>query len=292
MLLEREFDDLESLRRALLTEQDLEALEQKVQKISEELSQASAVVEESEKSLEAHKEKKPDGLDSDDVDLAQLEQAVEKLDTEYGEIREKLGAIRKDKEKEEEELARQRELKEEHRRLSRDFKTWNRVYKLIGTSQGKPFQKFAQSLNLRELVYRANEHLNKLSPRYSLKVIDGELDFQVVDENHPHSPRELSTLSGGETFLVSLAMALSLAEYRQGALRMETLLLDEGFGTLDQESLSDALNLLNNLHLDGARQVGLISHVDGLKERIPHRIHVQTLGGGKSQLDVLGPESL
>ncbi|MFU8805873.1 MAG: SbcC/MukB-like Walker B domain-containing protein, partial [Bradymonadaceae bacterium] len=118
------------------------------------------------------------------------------------------------------------------------------------------------------------------------------LDFTVRDKNHANDSRALSTLSGGETFLVSLAMALALADYRQQDLRMETLLLDEGFGTLDQETLSTALSLLKNLHMNGERQVGLISHVEVLKERIPHRIEVSRLGGGRSKIDVISPSKV
>ena len=106
----------------------------------------------------------------------------------------------------------------------------------------------------------------------------------MVDRYQANVERPLTTLSGGETFLVSLALALGLADFRQVDMPIETLLLDEGFGTLDQDSLHMALTTLHQLHYDASRQIGIISHVDALKELIDSRIVVEPVGHGRSQI--------
>jgi len=167
---------------------------------------------------------------------------------------------------------------------------WRRLHDLIGVGDGAEFRRFAQALNMEELCARANRHLTRLAPRYTLAVAreaDGTpgLGFRVRDVWQADVARPLTTLSGGETFLVSLALALALSDFRTLRLRIETLLLDEGFGTLDAEALQTAMNALEALHARGV-QVGLISHVEALRDRIDARIVVEPLGNGRSRLRV------
>lgn len=293
-LREEDFSDVEELRSAILPEGEFTALEEKVEALEKEFLRAKDRLGDSEKRSEAHGEECPKGLKPKEADLEELTQQVGVLDEEFSEFKEHVGKLKSDLDTLREKLTFRQKLYDEKQRLVEDLKVWRRVYKLIGVRHGAVFQEYAQALNLRELILRANEHLRELSPRYSLAVAEDDegrpkLDFTVEDAHHAYEKRALSTLSGGETFLVSLAMALALADYHRVDLPMETLLLDEGFGTLDQETLSTAISLLNNLHLQGDRQVGLISHVEGLKERIPHRIHVQSMGDGRSIIEVVGP---
>ncbi|MFN3413072.1 MAG: SbcC/MukB-like Walker B domain-containing protein [Thermoanaerobaculum sp.] len=181
----------------------------------------------------------------------------------------------------------------------READVWFRLHELIGKNDGRQFREFAQSLNLDLLIQKANAHLRRLSPRYriSQKFREGmpTLEFTVVDlwqvseeraarglQGSERSPR---TLSGGEGFLVSLALALGLSDLRSSRLPIETLLLDEGFGTLDPTTLDTALKALESLQQQGL-QVGIISHVEGLKEYIPARIAIEPLGGGRSRVVV------
>lgn len=163
---------------------------------------------------------------------------------------------------------------------------WTRLHNLIGTGNGQAFQRFAQILNMEELADKANHHLRLLSPRYALVAATqgGEmrLDFAVRDTFQADEVRPLTTLSGGETFLVSLALALALADYRSVRMPVETLLLDEGFGTLDPQTLGMAIAALKTLNQRGGVQVGLISHVDALKQEIPAWVVVEALGNGRS----------
>lgn len=199
-------------------------------------------------------------------------------------------------EDQQERAARARKALEE---TEREASVWLRLHELIGKNDGRQFREFAQSLNLDLLIQKANAHLQRLSPRYRLsqKFQEGmpTLEFTVVDlwqvseeraarglQGSERSPR---TLSGGESFLVSLALALGLADLRSSRLPIETLLLDEGFGTLDPVTLDTALKALESLQQQGL-QVGIISHVEGLKEYIPARIAIEPLGGGRSRVVV------
>ncbi len=193
-------------------------------------------------------------------------------------------------------LDRQQAAAREHAELRRDWEQarevadlWQRLHKLIGTRDGKAFQEFAQILNLQELIARANEHLRSLAPRYGLVTATDRtgrprLDFAVRDGWLASRERPITTLSGGESFLVSLALALGLADMRTVEMPIETLLLDEGFGTLDPRSLDLALEGLSRLHAQGGVQVGIISHVEALRERVEARVVVEPLGGGRSRL--------
>ncbi len=166
----------------------------------------------------------------------------------------------------------------------RALQLWQGLDDLIGSSTGDAFAVFAQELTLDLLLLEANRRLSELARRYRLhKNVGGELEFVVVDLDLGGSRRSLQTLSGGETFLVSLALALALATLAAPKSRVETLFLDEGFGTLDAHSLEVALGALDSLQATGC-QVGVISHVEGIAERIGAQVVVQPEGGGQSRV--------
>jgi DNA repair protein SbcC/Rad50 len=163
---------------------------------------------------------------------------------------------------------------------------WKTLHELIGSADGKKFKVFAQSLTLDALLLHANAHLQELARRYKLMRVPGhDLDLQVVDQDMGDEVRALASLSGGESFLVSLALALGLASLSSETAQVETLFIDEGFGTLDPETLEVALATLDALQATG-RQVGIISHVSGLAERIGVQVRVVKQGGGRSRLVV------
>lgn len=157
---------------------------------------------------------------------------------------------------------------------------------LIGSADGKKFRKFAQGLTLDNLVHLANIRLDKLHGRYLLQRKDVQgLGLNVNDTWQGDVKRDTTTLSGGESFLVSLALALALSDIVSHKTNIESLFLDEGFGTLDQRSLDEALDTLDSLNASG-KTVGVISHIESMKERIPIQIHVQKRTGmGYSTLD-------
>lgn len=200
-----------------------------------------------------------------------------------------LGGLRERWEVHEQTKSRRGALEDELRGVQHDLDVWNTIYSLIGTRDGESFKLFAQSLNLQGLVDNANTRLQRLHARYELTVARGDageptLSFKVRDRYQANAERPLTTLSGGETFLVSLALALGLADFRRIDMPIETLLLDEGFGALDQDSLHMALTTLHQLHRDASRQIGIISHVDALRELIDARIILEPRGHGRSTI--------
>src|SRR6185437_17111174 len=156
---------------------------------------------------------------------------------------------------------------------------------LIGSARGDKFRKFAQGLTLDHLLRLANTHLHRLHARYLLRrKSTGELELEIVDGWQADIARDTRTLSGGESFLVSLALALALSDLVSHKTSIESLFLDEGFGTLDGDTLEIALDALDTLNA-GGKMIGVISHVEGLKERIATQIKVEKGGGmGHSRL--------
>ncbi len=150
---------------------------------------------------------------------------------------------------------------------------------LIGSADGAKFRKFAQGLTLNHLIYLANEQLNKLDGRYQLQCQQSDtLSLEVLDTWQGDSVRDTKTLSGGESFLVSLALALALSDLVSSKTSIDSLFLDEGFGTLDNETLEIALNALDSLNASG-KMIGIISHVEALKDRIEVQVKVEKQSG-------------
>ncbi|MEQ6916811.1 AAA family ATPase [Halomonas aquatica] len=163
-----------------------------------------------------------------------------------------------------------------------EFRRWGQISELIGSADGKAFRRIAQAYNLEQLLEHANAHLTGLSRRYRLVRGGSELGLLVVDNDMGDERRSVHSLSGGETFLVSLALALGLASMASGELTIESLFIDEGFGSLDPQSLALAMEALDGLQALG-RRVGVISHVQEMHERIPVQIQVEPLGNGTSR---------
>lgn len=164
--------------------------------------------------------------------------------------------------------------------------TWAKLSSLIGSADGKRFRNIAQQLTLDILLGYANQHLKDLSQRYRLERVTETLALQVVDQDMGDEIRSVHSLSGGESFLLSLALALGLASLSSNRVRVESLFIDEGFGSLDAETLRVAMDALDSLQAMG-RKVGVISHVQEMTERIGTRIEVKRVGSGLSNIRVV-----
>ena len=164
---------------------------------------------------------------------------------------------------------------------------WGRIYDLIGHKEGTKFKKIAQEHHLDILVEYANQQLLPLSSRYQLHRIPDSLGLAIIDLDMNSEIRPVLSLSGGETFLVSLALALAIANMASGSMKLESLFIDEGFGTLDPTSLHMVMNALDHLQSQG-RKVVLISHIQEMHERIPVQIQVKPVGAGASEVNVMG----
>ena len=161
---------------------------------------------------------------------------------------------------------------------------WGNLSALIGAADGKKFRDFAQKMTLDMMVAHANQQLIKMSDRYLLcQSKEASLELEVVDNYQASEERTVKNLSGGESFIVSLALALGLSKMASSKVRVDSLFLDEGFGTLDEKALEVALDTLAELQQEG-KIIGLISHVGALKERISTQILVTPTSSGRSHL--------
>ena len=168
----------------------------------------------------------------------------------------------------------------------REARRWRQLADLIGSADGKKFSEFAQGLTLARLVDLANRHLHRFTDRYRIGRNPAEhLDLLITDHYQADNTRSMNSLSGGESFLVSLALALGLSELAGRKTQIDTLFIDEGFGTLDPDTLDVALSALETLQGTG-KTIGIISHVEALKERVGTQINVRKGAGGVSTLTV------
>jgi len=163
---------------------------------------------------------------------------------------------------------------------------WGKLNAMIGSATGHVFRQIAQEFTLDVLLSYANKHLDTLSKRYVLQRIPDTLSLQVTDIDMGNEIRTVYSLSGGESFLISLALALALASLSSSKMQVESLFIDEGFGSLDPNTLNIAMDALESLHNQG-RKVGVISHVQEMTERIPVQIKVSKQSGGKSLLEIV-----
>ncbi len=162
---------------------------------------------------------------------------------------------------------------------------WAKLNDIIGSADGKKFRQIAQEFTLDVLLSYANIHLEGLSKRYVLQRIPNTLGLQVIDQDMGDEVRTVYSLSGGESFLAALALALGLASLSSSRMKVESLFIDEGFGSLDPATLNIAMDALERLHNQG-RKVGVISHVQEMTERIPVQIRVRKQQSGRSKVEV------
>ena len=161
------------------------------------------------------------------------------------------------------------------------WQQWESLNELIGSSVGAKFRVFAQSLTLEDLLAHSNQHLEDFARRYHLQRVPGsDLELQIIDRDMADDVHSIHSLSGGESFLISLALALGLASLSSNRTQVESLFIDERFGSLDPETLDIAIASLDTLQALG-RKVGVISHVPILVERIGAKVVVEKQGGGQ-----------
>ncbi len=266
---------------ALVDRLQRERLEALKEKIVKEIEAARALDMRIKSSLEEHESLSLTQKSREDLEAAakDIEGRIQALARSQGEIGER---IRADRELRKAQAA----LFEKIDRQKQIYDDWVRLSGLIGSRDGDKFRRFAQGLTLDHLLYLANKRLDRLQGRYLLKQkIDEELGLEVIDQWQADTVRDTKTLSGGESFLVSLALALALSDLVSTRTSIDSLFLDEGFGTLDPEALDIALDALDSLNA-GGKMIGVISHVEAMKERIAARIEVRPKTGmGVSCLD-------
>ncbi len=234
-----------------------------------------------------HLKEKPELQEDDTAEV--LDMRIKKQEPQLVEFTEKKGAISKELEIDEVNKQKQGKLIEEVEKKSAEYQKWTRMNQLIGDATGNKFRKIAQSYVLTSLIQSANSYMKTLTDRYTLKVAPGTFVISLEDAYQGYVSRAASTISGGESFLVSLSLALALSDIGQ-QLEVDTLFIDEGFGTLSGEPLQNAIDTLRSLHTKSGRHVGIISHVEELQERIPIQIQVLQEGNNSSSKVKIIPE--
>lgn len=218
--------------------------------------------------------------DAVDAALVLADHAYAQAQRELGALQAELGGDDLRRQQSAEQMAALQARREAARR-------WRLLDELIGARDGARFKRYAQQFTLEVLIEYANEHLARLARRYRLRRGNEPLSLLVIDSDLADEVRSVHSLSGGETFLVSLALALGLASLSSQRLRVESLFIDEGFGSLDADTLNTAMEALDRLQAEG-RRVGVISHVHDMAERIGVQVRVEPLGAGRSRVVVIG----
>lgn len=257
-----------------------------VQKVQDTLATAQGAVGTINGQIDEHRKAKPEFADGETINS--LQTIIDELKNQIGALRSESGALGQQLKDDDERIEKNAEFKKEYDKRRLVFERWNRLDKLIGDAKGDKFRLIAQSYILAKLIETANVHMRTLTDRYTLQAVPGqELIILVEDAYQGGVKRPASTISGGESFLVSLALALALSEIGQ-SLKVETLFIDEGFGTLSGEPLIKAINTLESLHASNNRQVCAISHREEVKEKIPVQIQVnQNRQSSSSTIDVV-----
>ncbi|VXC49955.1 exonuclease, dsDNA, ATP-dependent [Enterobacterales bacterium 8AC] len=277
-----EFADEAALRAALLDESVRQQLQQEKEGLQQRQVQVNALLAQAQQALEQQRLCRPADLDEALATPAALSQLAEQLKT----LQQRQGEVRNQLSSDAQRRLNQQTLFEQIAQSQQQYDDWSMLNQLIGSKEGDKFRKFAQGLTLDHLVYLANHQLGRLHGRYLLqRKTSDALELQVVDTWQADALRDTRTLSGGESFLVSLALALALSDLVSHKTSIDSLFLDEGFGTLDAETLDTALDALDSLNATG-KTIGVISHVEAMKERIPLQIKVKKVNGlGISRLE-------
>jgi exonuclease SbcC len=273
------FVDEEHFLESKLTNEEREALSSQAKELDDIQTELKVRQRDRETCLRNELNKK-----ITDKTLEKLEPQLKEYEDSLKELRDTIAGIKH--KLDENALAKER-MKEKQiviEAQKKECQRWEKLHGLIGSADGKKYRSFAQGLTFELMVSHANRQLEKMTDRYLLIRDEKQpLELNVIDNYQAGEIRSTKNLSGGESFIVSLTLALGLSKMASRKVRVDSLFLDEGFGTLDDESLDTALETLASLQQDG-KLIGIISHVSALKERIATQITVTPISGGRSTL--------
>ncbi|MBL4607621.1 MAG: AAA family ATPase [Pseudomonadales bacterium] len=273
------FIDESSYQSACLTEDERRALTGQSQQLLAEESELNSKQCDKKELLKTEREKEITSEPLEDLKKAQVILVDDQRD-----LQQEVGGIRSKLDDNEHLKQQQKGRVDAINSQKRECVRWDLLHKLIGSSDGKKYRNFAQGLTFEMMIRHANRQLQKMTDRYLLiRDIDQPLELNVVDNYQAGEIRSTKNLSGGESFIVSLSLALGLSQMASQNVRVDSLFLDEGFGTLDEEALDTALEALSGLQQEG-KLIGVISHVPALKERISTQIQVMPNNGGRSRI--------
>ena len=276
----RGFADEQDLRAACLEIGEREKLEREAKELEREHTRLRARLADKKAALEAQRRERSSG-----APLAELTGELSAAEAARAEIQREIGALREQLDRDRRQRRRRRAYLDQIEKQREQCARWDALHGLIGSADGKKYRNFAQGLTFEIMIAHANRQLTGMTDRYLL-VRDARqpLALNVIDSYQAGEIRSTKNLSGGESFLVSLALALGLSQMASRNVRVDSLFLDEGFGTLDEDALETALETLAGLQQQG-KLIGVISHVPALRERIATQIRVIRGSGGRSRIE-------
>lgn len=282
LLHEQSFTSESSFLQSILPAEKRNQLKTEIDTLDTQFKKTKAKLLNIDETIGEEKAKQPTALEYDD-----LAKQLEEQTAELGQLQQQLGALAEQISSYESNIKHQQHKQELLTQQKKEYDYWSQLHTLIGSADGKKFRNFAQGLTFELMVHHANQTLDKMSDRYLLKRSpDAPLELTVIDAYQAGETRSTANLSGGETFIISLALALGLSTMASQKVQIDSLFLDEGFGTLDEDSLEVALETLSTLQQRG-KIIGIISHVPLLKERIDVQLHL--LAGLDGRSTISGP---
>lgn len=282
------YDTEDLVQLQMISKERRDQMLQEIVQAESEKNRTEGALKNSEEQWKSHQEKRPEGID-DECTLEQLSMEIDQIEKNNKEIISRISEIQAQLKMDLENHQRGEEMRKKILTIRAELSKWDKLNYHLGSSDGKKFRLIAQSYVLRQLLHNANGYLKQLNDRYELSCSNNSLGILVQDLYMGGALRPCNTLSGGESFIVSLALALGLSSLSGRGLTTDIIFIDEGFGTLSAEYLDAVMNMLEKLHNLGGKKVGIISHVDVLKERIPAQIRVVKKGNnGKSEITICG----
>ena len=286
-LQEQEFSDVEDFLKAQLSKEELQHLQHIFKELEQNIKLTQSKLAESEKELQTLKNKNLTAGSKQELE-EQEKNIREKQEASLVELGEIQGKLKQNQEIANTYNEKLQELKKQEHIQAK----WDALNSLVGSADGKKFRQIAQAITFEQVLHYANMKLQLLQKRYLLiQDKNNLLNLNVLDNYQGGEIRAVQNLSGGESFIVSLSLALGLAQMASKNVRVDSLFLDEGFGTLDEENLDTALSTLASIQQEG-KLIGIISHIPLLKERINTQINVIPEQGGRSILQGAGCKKL
>ncbi len=275
------FESIDQIKTTILSNEEV----QSIQLQSEQLKTKTTEIQQDLKTTTADLSKEI-AKELTDLEPEIIQTDLETLDQQFQEVQQKIGAIKEKLDQNELRKSESKKLLENIENQRKEYNRWAKLNDIIGQADGKKFRVFAQGLTLKKLAVLANKHLQQLNGRYFIhKRSDEDLSLEIIDSYQADNIRSMNTLSGGESFLVSLSLALGLSDLAGRNTTINSLFIDEGFGTLDESTLDLSISTLENLQSSG-KTIGIISHVKELKERITTQILIRKTGSGFSDIEI------
>lgn len=262
--------------------EEIEKLRVSLQQLREEVVACQTACRLTSQQMETHLGQRPEMNEEDTADSLGLQANV--WEQKITEAHQAIGELQARLKQHEQNIALIKDEKIHADELRKVYLKWDRLSRHFGDEKGNKFRNIAQSFVLKELLRSANFYLQRLTDRYELECQAGSLTILLRDFYQGGAARPACTLSGGESFVVSLSLALGLSSLNRQSLSVDTLFIDEGFGTLSDDYLNTVMDTLEKLHRMGGKKVGIISHVEGLKERIKMQIQVKRVDNSRSEI--------